>query len=147
MKILMLLDCGELSKQQKGTTIKMVKWDWLDWFNSAHPESQFQNLGFEFDLSMSVEKMGNLLAKKTLSCIHESSQTLMITPKSSKLEWSSSNVSRTGTMMTKCYKCIYQIYIKNGIWISNYSWNFNSFKTAISEEPNQKFWFRYGTNS
>ena len=38
---------------------------------------------------------------KALSCIHEWSQTLVITPKTSKIGWLSSNISRTTTMITK----------------------------------------------
>ena len=34
----------------------------------------------------------------TLSCIHEWNQTLVITPKNSKIEWLSSNISRTATL-------------------------------------------------
>ena len=45
-------------------------------------------------------------------------------PKKSKIEWLSSNISRTTTMTTTSQR-IYHIYIKNRIWITHESWSYD----------------------
>ena len=77
-------------------------------------------------LSCGEKKMTNALL-----CIHEWSQTLVITPKNSKIERLSSNILRTTMMITKSLY-IYHIYhIKNGIWISTHKiWTYQRFQDS-----------------